>query len=871
LGPLVVSVDGRPVGLTTGRLQTVLAVLAMSAGETVSIARMAAAVWDGDLPADARRTVQTYVARLRGLLGGDLLESEHGGYVLHAEPDQVDLLRFVRLLDAAAATVEPSAERALLAEAIALWRGAPFEDLRSTWLEDSQAPRLVEAYLGAVERQVDLDLADGRHGELVAPLRELVARYPLRESLWMRLLVTLARCGRQAEALERYETIRLRLAEELGADPALDLQRIHADLLAGREPQVSDSVRAAARRQVPRQLPITSDGFTGRDADLATLRQLFGGAGGSVRPGATVCVISGMAGVGKTALAVHAAQALAERFPDGQLYVNLQGATPGLRPLPPLEVLGRFLRALGTDPGAVPMGLEEASSLFRSRVAGRRLLLMLDDADDAVQVTPLIPASPECGVMVTSRRVLPALEGAAHLLLDVLDPTEALELLGRLAGQERVAAEPEAAAEVARCCGYLPLALRIAGARLAARPNWPVRALSDRLADAQRRLDELELAEVGVRASFTVSYEQLRAGRDPVDGAAAEAFVLIGVLDGPDFGVPVVARLLDVADDAAERVLERLVDAQLLETPAPGRYRLHDLLRLHARELASQKLLQHARAAALTRALSFYVASAWHTLELLRPGDHRPARVDDRWRKDRLEFADEQDALRWLETERANWTGAVRWAARNERKERPWHLSNVAWFANWYHSVRGRWDDWRETCEFVLSVIRGTARPAEVVFLLCLVDSLCHPGRARRDQCAAHPGPVRILLRPQPLGGLRAGQPDRPGGRAADRRPRRRGPSPQRPGCELPAAGSLRPVACLPPGERGSLPRAGRPPRPGRQPDQSRHRPQAARTICGGAGLPAGKRGDLPGAGRFASSGHQPAQPRCRPSAAGQV
>jgi tetratricopeptide (TPR) repeat protein len=579
--------------------------------------------------------------------------------------------------------------------------------MRSAWLEDSEAPRLVEGYLAAVERRVDLDLADGRHGELVAQLQELVARYPLRESLWVRLLVVLDRGGRQAEALERYETIRVRLAEELGADPGPDLQRIHADLLAGREPEVSEGVRAAARRQVPRQLPVTSDRFTGRDADLAMLCELFGDVGGSARPGATICVISGMAGVGKTALAVHAAQALAERFPDGQLYVNLQGATPGLRPLPPLEVLGRFLRALGTDPGAVPTNLEEASSLFRSRVAGRRLLLVLDDADDAVQVTPLIPASPDCGVMVTSRRVLPALEGAAQLHLDVLGPLEALELLGRLAGQERVAAEPEAAAEVARCCGWLPLALRIAGARLAARPNWPVRALADRLADAQRRLDELELAEVGVRASFTVSYEQLRAGRNPVDGAAAEAFVLTGVLDGPEFGVPVAARLLDMADDAAERILERLVDAQLLETPAPGRYRLHDLLRLYARELASQKLLQHARAAALTRALTFYVASAWHTLELLRPGDHRPARVDDRWRKDRLEFADEQEALRWLETERANLVAAVQQAATTPGV--PAEISvQLAQALFGFFYVHSHWDDCEQVSRTVLAVAQRT-------------------------------------------------------------------------------------------------------------------------------------------------------------------
>jgi hypothetical protein len=236
-------------------------------------------------------------------------------------------------------------------------------------------------------------------------------------------------------------------------------------------------------------------------------------------------------------------------------------------------------------------------------------------------------------VLVTSRRVLSALDGAAHVQLEVLAPAEAVELLGRVAGQARVAAEPAAAAEVAEWCGWLPLALRIAGARLAARPAWPVGALAERLPDAQGALDELEVAEIGVRASFQVSYQQLSASPDALDRAAAQAFGLLGVLDGAEVGVPVAARLLDRPEDVAERVLERLVDAQLLEAPAAGRYRLHDLLRLYARELAGQHYPEPVWAAALTRALGFYVASAWQTLGLLRPGDYRLARMGDRWRK----------------------------------------------------------------------------------------------------------------------------------------------------------------------------------------------------------------------------------------------
>jgi DNA-binding SARP family transcriptional activator len=735
LGPLEVSVGGRPVRLSASRLQTLLAVLAMRAGEAVSVARLANAMWDRDLPADARRTVQTYVARLRGMLGGELVASSPGGYVLCAEPDQVDALRFLRLLDAAAVAGEPSVERARLAEAVALWRGTPFEGVRSTWLEDTEAPCLVEGYLAAVERLADLELAEGRHGGLVACLRELVARYPLRESLWLRLLVVLARCGRQAEALVGYEAVRVRLAEELGADPGVDLQRVHADLLAGRTPEVSEGVRsAAARRQVPRQLPATSGGLTGRQAALATLAGLFGDGADSAGGSVAICVISGMAGVGKTALAVHAAERLAGRVPDGPLYVNLYGATAGLRPLAPLEVLGRFLRALGMDPTAVPADLEEAAAAFRSRVAGRRLLVVLDDAADAAQVAPLLPAAAGCGVLVTSRRVLPALEGAVHLHLDVLDQAEALELLGQLAGWERIAAEPEAAAEVARCCGFLPLALRIAGARLAARPTWPVRALADRLGDAQRRLDELELGEVGMRTSFTVSLEQLRASHR----AAAEAFGLLGVLDGPEVGVPVVARLLDVCEDAAERVLERLVDAQLVETPAPGRYQLHDLLRLYARELAGRHLRESERATAVTRVLGFYVATAWQTLDLVRPGDHRLARADDRWRKGGLEFADEQQALGWLEAERANLLAAVEQAAGSPGVPAE-IVIQLAQALFGFFRVRSHWDDRVRVNQTALRVARRLGnRSAEAQALNDLGGGYWRQGRYEQALACRH-------------------------------------------------------------------------------------------------------------------------------------
>jgi DNA-binding SARP family transcriptional activator len=724
LGPLEVLVAGRPVVLATGRLRTLLAALAMSAGKPVSVDRLAAAIWDGELPANPRKAVQTYVMRLRDVLGAGLIGTRPGGYVLWVAPERVDALRFVALLDAARVAADAAMERGLLAEALGLWRGVPFEAVGSAWLEHSEAPRLVERYLAAVERRIDLDLAGGRAGELVAELRKLVGSYPLRESLWVRLLVALQHSGRQAEALEEYESVRVRLAEELGTDPAVELQRVYAELLAGRTPQLTDAAAPppAVQRVVPRQLPVDGRDFTGRENELAWLCKALGGV--EEQASVVISAIAGAGGVGKSALAIHAAHQLAEQFPDGQLYVDLHGATAGLQPLAPLEVLGQFLRALGTDPASIPASVEEASAAFRSRVAGRQVLVVLDNARDVDQVRPLLPASPGCGVVVTSRRALVSLDGATHLQLDVLTPDEALELLSRLAGTDRVAVKPEASAEVARCCGYLPLALRIAGARLAARPGWPMGVLAERLADAQGRLDELELAEVGMRASFQVSYQQLADSPNAVDRAAAGAFGLLGLLDGPEVGVPVVARLLKVAEDAAERALERLVDAQLLETPRPGRYRLHDLLRLYAREQAVRQYPEPQRVAALTRALGFYVATAWRTLELLRPGDPRLAWADERWRKGGLEFADDIPALGWLDAERANLLATIQRAAATPGVPAEFAIQlTQALFG--FFLVRSHWQDWLQANQTALEVARRT-------------EDLAAQAQAHNDLSAVH-------------------------------------------------------------------------------------------------------------------------------------
>lgn len=402
----------------------------------------------------------------------------------------------------------------------------------------------------------------------------------------------------------------------------------------------------------PRGLPPDIGGFVGRHRELAELDAV-------IRPSTSpdpvmICAVDGAAGVGKSALAVHAAHQLAHRFPDGQVYVNLHGFAPGAVPLPPGVALARLLRALGVPAADVPADEDEAGVMFRALSAARQLLVLLDNAFDATQVRPLLPGSSTCAVLVTSREVLATLDGATHVHLDVLPEPEAVELLGSIAGKRRLEDDRFAAEQVARQCGNLPLALRIAGARLVARPQWPIRRLADKLADAERRLDELQHADLQVRASFQVGYETLRDSGSTRDGVAAAAFPPLALFDGPDLSLPVAGCLLGQDPPIAEVSLERLVDAHLLEATAPGRYRFHDLLRLYARELAVQQLTPEARVAAIVRAVNWYAATIWQALRALRGEDSWRIPDGAPWNTGEMMFAGPKAAAEWLESERAN-------------------------------------------------------------------------------------------------------------------------------------------------------------------------------------------------------------------------
>ncbi|GAA0941319.1 hypothetical protein Vau01_087270 [Virgisporangium aurantiacum] len=561
LGPLQVVVDGRPVALTARRLRTLLTALALSAGEPVSLDRLATVVWGESPPMDARRAVQLYVARLRRLLGRNLIRAAPGGYVLRVEPDQVDALRFVRLLGRRVAVADPDAERSLLAEALDLWRGEAFADARSTWLDDVEATRLTDLRLAALERRIELDLALRAPVDLVAELQDLTARFPLRERFWEQLMTTLHRAGRRADALAVYQRLHRLLVDEVGIEPGPSVQAVQARILS----------EDAAPRGV-NQLPPAVPDLTGRDTELSIVDRLLAAADTAAHP--VLVQVTGPPGAGKSALAVTAAQRARGHFPDGQLYASLRGAGAD-----PLDVLDAFLRALDAD--RIPDTLSARSSLFRSLVTGRRLLILLDDATSERQVHPLLPAHPGCAVVIISRILLPGLECMDYLRLDALRADKALELFGRIVGPARAAADSDTSREIVELCDRLPLAIRTAGARLAGRPHWPLHALASRLRDDHRRLDELAAGDLAVRTSITTTYTGLP---DPI----RLAFRRLGMFGWKEFDAALLATLLDVTPCRAEHLAERLVDAQLLDTTtrADGqiRYQIHDLVRLHARE-----------------------------------------------------------------------------------------------------------------------------------------------------------------------------------------------------------------------------------------------------------------------------------------------
>jgi DNA-binding SARP family transcriptional activator len=703
LGTVEAWTDEGWVQIAAPKPRALLATLLLHTAQPVSTDRLIAAIWGEEPPRRAPNLVTGYVHQLRQIIGdpkGSVLITRAPGYQIVLEPGQLDAGEHARLVAEgrqALAAGEPARAAGLLAAAGALWRGPALADVPPTPPIEAEAHRLEEARIEALMLRAEADAACGRHAQVVPELRRLLADNQLREELWALLMRVLHEAGRQAEALETYARAREVIADELGVDPGAALQQLYLHILnddaAGSpsSPQVATGPvpRAAEPPRAPAQLPAAIPDFTGRAEQVAQLSALLSAGADEDRPGAVrVVVVAGSGGLGKTALAVHTAHQLASQFPDGQLYANLFGAT---QPADPAEVLARFLRDLGMDGARIPVGEEERAALYRTRLAGRRVLIVQDDARRAAQVQPLLPGTSSCAVLITARSRLPELVGSQVIDLDVLPPDEARALFANVAGEDRVSAEPEATAEVLEACAGLPLAIRIAGARLAARGGWTVRTLARRLADEQRRLDEFRVGNLAVRASFEVSYASL-PGPDLAGGLdPAHVFRLLGLWAGPSMSLAAAAALVGEREDPVADALEVLVDAHLLESPVPDRYRFHDLLRVYAADRARTQEADAACRDAITRLLTWYLHTVEGAAAIISP-NHRRVPLDPPPPQVRpLQFASLEDALAWCEAELLALVAAARLAAEMEMHEIAWKLP-AASMSFFYR--RSHWADW---------------------------------------------------------------------------------------------------------------------------------------------------------------------------------
>ena len=735
LGPLLVQAEERSIPISAGKQRVLLAALLLAVNQVVAVDKLAEALWQGSPPETARVTLQNYIMRLRHTLGPtgyERIVSRPAGYLIAVRRGELDVAQFAELQAAGIAAARAGAwenASSQLAAALGLWRGQPLADIQSPLLT-AEVPRLAEMRLAALEYRIDADLHLGRHRQVTAELAALAAAEPLRERVNELLMLALYRSGQQAAALAAYRQARRRLVDELGVEPGPALHKLNQRILqsdptlriaaprdaaggngavrnghgqgprsgprpaggarAASGPRAASGARPAGgtrpggARPRPAMLPATVPGFTGREAELCTLSEATGAPG-------SVLVISGMAGVGKTALAVHWAHQHAGGFPGGQLYVNLRGFGPA-DPLRPAEALRIFLDALAVPAAQIPATLDGRQSVYRSRLAGTKTLIVLDNAGGPDQVRPLLPGAPGCLVIVTSRNQLAGLiaaDGAQAIVLDVLTSGEAHHVLARRLGPDRVAAEPAAAGELARLCARLPLALAVTGARAAARPDFTLTTLAAELRDTRGRLDALTTGEedaTDVRAVFSWSYHQLST-------PAARMFALLGLHPGPDTTAAAAASLAGLDPGHARRLLRELTHAHLLTEHSPGRYTSHDLLRAYAAEQADANQDCEARNAAIGRVLDHYLHTA-HTAALLLNPSREPICLGpalDGVTPEQL--TSHQQALAWFEAEHHVLAAALALAVKSGFDACAWRLP---WTMATFLDGRAEWQQYAD-------------------------------------------------------------------------------------------------------------------------------------------------------------------------------
>lgn len=672
LGPLEIRVDGHTVNLSGHRERAIVGCLMLHAGEVVSADHLADAVWGHTPPPTSAVQIQACVAALRKRLAEAgapepraLLTTRRPGYVLSTETATVDIEEFRRLAEAATTALragDAAGAVTTFRQALDRWRGEPLQDV-STPLLDVAADRLTQEWLVAVEGRIEGELQLGMDAEMVPELVELVSRYPRRDRVRAHLMLALHRAGRQADALQVYQDGKRRLADELGLDPGQELRRLEQrilegdpDLLVTADPPTAPSTALP----VPRQLPADLSAFIGREEHVRSLLARLTPDGTRTAP--TVLCLHGGGGIGKTALAVHLAHRARSSFPDGQLYVSL-GGTAGQR-LDPGEVLAAFLRAFGIDGQTIPSGLDERAALYRSCVADRHVLVVLDDAADAAQVRPLLPPTSGCAVVVTSRPALTDLVAAHHTAIDTLDEDDALALLADLVGDaQEDHANDVAAGVVVDLCGRLPLAIRVIAAQVSATGRrGSLARIANRLADEHRRLDVLQTGDLAVRATLLLSWRSL-------DDAQRRLLRRLALLPRPDFPDWIGAPLLDTDESTAYALLDDLATAHLVEDDgddsAGGRtYRLHELVRLVARERVEAEESEEDRTAAVTRVLRTWLGLAERADALIPhgrlPGDRPFAGAEV---PPEPAAAIDGDTLAWLDVSRRHLVAAAESAA----------------------------------------------------------------------------------------------------------------------------------------------------------------------------------------------------------------
>jgi DNA-binding SARP family transcriptional activator/Flp pilus assembly protein TadD len=697
IGEVTASVDGEEVNLGPARQRCVLAVLAVEANRLVPADQLADRVWGEQVPYRAAGTLRSYLSRLRSALStgdGVGIQRRPGGYLLSVDESAVDLHRFRLLLTRARVTTDDDHAAALFGEALALWRGEPFAGLGSPWL-DGLRDGLAAEHLAARLDFHDVQLRRGRHTELVPDLLALTADHPWHERLAAQAMLALYRSGRQARALSFYQELRVRLREELGVDPSTPLRELHQRMLTA-DPVLAPTRVATATASVPRQLPAVPRAFTGRSRELSELDRTDARA--------RVSLLAGVGGVGKTWLALRWAHENADRFPDGQLYVNLRGFDPRDEPMTPETALRGFLAGLGVPATSVPTTLDELGALFRSLVADKKLLVVLDNARDSAQVLPLLPGGAGCSVVVTSRNRLAGVmssAGGLPVALDVLSTEDARDVFAVHVGAHRVTAEPVAVEELLGFCAGLPLALGIVAARANTQPEFPLSAFAEELRSSTTRLDMLDHDDItSLRHVLSWSHRTLSP-------SAATLFAQLGAMPAPEFGEAAAASAGAVPVPSVRLLLRELSAAHLVAEYAPRRYRMHDLVRLYATELAAGQ-----GPGPLKRVLDHYLRTAYAAALLLKP--HRqPIEVPEfDEHAVYVPLSSAADAMAWFVRESAALIAAVSAA---DAAGHPTHVWQLVWTMTDFFERHGQWRDYIETGHVALSAairLRDTAAQA---------------------------------------------------------------------------------------------------------------------------------------------------------------